>query len=241
MPFSRKTLARLADAVAEQNSHASLSALFFEYDVDQRDVPDGNLKKRSLAFIRALAELSPEARSRKEIVEVAEKLGSYRWERDIALVAAMRLDGFEFCDGRLIPTTPDSIPLYSEISVLELALTGQLSVAGTHYRQAVNNFTDGHFEASNGQVRSFVEAFLPQLSLQLTGKTSTNVGAALQHLKHAEILDEHENNMLKAFWNGIQDNGPHAGLTSGSEALFRLHSGTAVARYLLAKSGHIST
>ena len=39
--------------------------------------------------------------------------------------------------------------------------------------------------------------------------------------------------MFRYFWGGIQDKGPHTGLTTHDEALYRLHVGTAIGHYLV--------
>ena len=112
----------------------------------------------------------------------------------------------------------------------------KLSVALTHYQQAHRNFTDGHYEACNGQIRSFIENLIPEICKQVTQKEfHNNPPAALQNLRQNGKVDGNEEGTFKNFWNHIQDGGPHQGLTSASEALYRLHMATAMARYLMEK------
>jgi hypothetical protein len=124
-----------------------------------------------------------------------------------------------------------------QISRLEQELGNSgLSTAAEHYRQAVENFLDRNWEAANGQTRSFIEEFLIARNARITGQQRTDPLAALQDLRQTAYIDDAEWNQLRGFWAGIQDNGPHRGLSSDQEALFRLHSATAFARYLLSKT-----
>jgi len=62
-----------------------------------------------------------------------------------------------------------------------------------------------------------------------------NPPAFLQNLRDKGKIDHNEEGMFKNFWKHIQDEGPHQGLTSESEALYRLHMATAITRYLKEK------
>jgi hypothetical protein len=151
------------------------------------------------------------------------------------LASALALDGLAYIDGRLIPTTPGVVTVDEQISVLERQLVAQgFDEAAKHYQQSIASFVAGHHEAANGQVRSFLESLFLGLSSRV-GKEMQDASAALQHLRNVRWLDDGEWNHLRYFWNDIQDNGPHSGLTTPEEALFRLHYATAVARYLLTK------
>lgn len=109
------------------------------------------------------------------------------------------------------------------------------NVAATHYRQAVDNFTDGNFEACNGQLRSFQEDLVREAARRHGQQQTAGVDVCLQHLRNSGRLDAEEWNIFRSLWNGIQNNGPHAGLTTEEEARFRLHMLTAAGRYLLIK------
>ena len=80
--------------------------------------------------------------------------------RSAALVASLGLDGFEWGGRSTVRSDPGAIPLASEVTALEQDLIELgLNVAATHYRQAVDNYTDGNYEACNGQLRSFFERY----------------------------------------------------------------------------------
>ena len=159
------------------------------------------------------------------------------WAPSDRLLQSLRVDGFEWGDGKLLPTTPQPAALGPELSQLERDLQNLgLNVAAEHYRQAHESFVASNWEAGNGQIRSFVEEFLIELGKSETSKARSDTSAALQDLRDKSFFDDPEWQMLKGFWQGIQDKGPHRGLSHEQEALFRLHVATSIARYAIHKS-----
>ena len=76
----------------------------------------------------------------------------------------------------------------AEVSLLESRLRErQLAVAARHYRQAVDSFTDGRLEASNGQLRSCLENTLIELCSRHGKRTSDPKGAAELDLALARV------------------------------------------------------
>lgn len=253
MRFSRPTLVALADALAERG-HTRIGATFYEYAVEGSD-PGGNAHNRALALIRAIAEPSPrvvqrgddlveehadDAEIEAQLLDLAEQLLAspihVKW-RD-RLAARLRTDGLDYLDGHLVPTTPAPAAVGAQITALEAGMQALgLDVARTHYRQSVDNFTDGNWEAANGQLRSYLDALLVGLANRICGTDRTDPQAALGDLRGKKFLDDAEWNTLRSFLTACQDNGPHAGLSDPDEALFRLHVATAAGRYLLQKAG----
>ena len=88
-----------------------------------------------------------------------------------------------------------------------------MSVAAAHYRQAYESFVAGNWEAANGQVRSFVEDVLIEVGRRETSKVRSDPSASLQDLRSQGFLDDPEWQTFKGFWQGIQDRGPHRGLS----------------------------
>ena len=237
MPLTRKTLTRLAEAVADQFGHAQISNLYFEFSVDASDPGDGNNKvTRSLELVRAIEAGCAEAAADEALMNLANHVLAREWarERYPALLASLAADGFEWGLNSLVPSMPLPAQPAPEVSALESDLIDhELRVAATHYRQAVDNFVDGNFEAANGQLRSFLEALFQALGVSAGAQANVGADAAVVHLRRVGSLDEAESQFLRGLWAGAQDNGPHAGLTNEEEARFRLHTATAAARYLL--------
>ena len=110
-----------------------------------------------------------------------------------------------------------------------------LNVASEHYRQAHESFVAGNWEAANGQIRSFAEDLFIELGTRQTSIPRSNPDAALQDLRNSGFFDDPEWQTARGFWQSIQNNGPHRGLSDEQEALYRLHVATAIARYSIHK------
>jgi len=236
MNLSRRTLAAFAEAIDRRTSQAAMDGLVFEFNTEESDV-GGSVNKRAVAFVRHITERRDEKGIFEVVLELIPRLhvesGDPVMDR---LIEALRIDGYEVSSDRLIPTTPEPAALGPLVSVLEQNLEhNQYAIAKGHYQQAVDNFVGGNWEAANGQIRSFIENFVITLCASITSKTRVEPKAALQDLRDKAIIDDAEWNQMRGFWAGIQDNGPHHGLSSRQEALFRLHVATAIVRYLLDK------
>jgi len=222
--------------MATVNTHAELDLVFLENNL-QSDQFGGGLQPRSNALVMALRSRDDGGAALTQLVEyVLERRGA-GWAPSDRLLQSLRIDGFEWHDGRLVPTTPQPAALDPELSQLELDLQDLgLDVAAEHYRQAYESFVASNWEASNGQIRSFMEDFLIALGIRETSNGRSDASAALQDLRNEGFFDDPEWQMLKGFWQGIQDRGPHHGLSHEQEALFRLHLATSIARYAIHKS-----
>jgi hypothetical protein len=241
MKYSNKTIAELCRALGTVvNEHAELELLFLEFGLSY-DQFGGGLRPRSNALVSTLGQ-------RPDADDALARVVEYTLERHYPgrvptdrLLQALRLDGFEWHEGKLIPTTPQPAALAKELPQLERNLQDlMLKVAAEHYRQAHESFTASNWEAANGQIRSFMEDLLIELGKRETSKARSDPSAALQDLRDQGFIDNPEWQMVRGFWQGIQDNGPHHGLSYEQEALFRLHVATSIARYMLHKSraGH---
>lgn len=241
MAISGKTKAALIRALASR-SHSDIGLLAIEVGLDER-ARGGNRLDRCMSLIQAIETDHEPQKALRVLLELAEgrlKLYSeWHFEHDsdaTALKRAFELDGYAFDGDRLLPAVPGAVALDQEISVLESQLRDLgFSVALAHYQQAVENFVQNNSEAANSQVRPFIENLFLSLCQQHAGRQFPDASAALQHLRKVAWLDDGEWNHFRSFWADIQDNGPHQGLSSPEEALFRLQVATAVARYLLAK------
>ena len=237
MTISRRTLAALAEAIDLRITQAVMDGLVFEFNAEESDT-GGSVKKRAVAFVRHLTEHIDEKGILDAVIDLVPRLHVTNDHPITArLLETLRLDGYEVVGNNLIPTTPEPAALGPQVSMLEHDMDNRgLLTAVSHYRQAVENFVSGNWEAANGQVRSFFENLTISLNTTATGKSRNEPLAALQDLRQASLIDDAEWNQLRGFWSGIQDNGPHHGLSSNEEALFRLHAATALSRYLLAKA-----
>ena len=241
MRFSRRTLVALSRVVAEIHTHTDIDTLAYELQLETKAI-GSNKQARSLALVRAVECRCEDMQSDREMADLVQStlLQITDWQAGqpvvTGLIASLQIDGLEIRDGRLLPTTPGPATLAPEVSGLEFDLEAAgLGVAATHYRQANDNLAQGNFEAANGQVRSFLENLLISICRLTSGRTFSDAGAALKHMRQSAFLDASEFNSTRGFWDASHTNGPHHGLSNQDEALFRLHVATAIGRYVLRK------
>lgn len=239
MPLSRRTLAALANSISNAHSAATLDLLAYELDLETAAVGPNKLT-RSLGLVRALELQCNNAGSeqplRELVVRTLQPLTAYQLQHHGGLLASLRIDGLRYENGALLPDTPEPVALAPQVSALEQQLNARgLNVAVVHYRQAVDNLTAGQFEAANGSLRPFLESLFTGLCNRATNQTHTAANPALLHLRQQGLLAENEWNLCRSLWANCHTNGPHPGLSNEEEALFRLHFGTSLARYLLSR------
>jgi hypothetical protein len=239
MKYSDKTIAELCRFLgAAVSTHAEMDLLFLEHGLSVHN-SSGGLQPRSNALVSAARQLDlPDAEKiLTALIEYVLECDHPGWASPEKLIRVLRLDGFDWRDGALVPTTPEPAELAFELSALELDLHELgLNIASAHYRQAHESFLAGNWEAANGQIRSFIENVLIELGRRQTSKARVDPVAALQDLRHCSFFDNSEWQMLRGFWQSIQDNGPHHGLSNEQEALFRLHVATSIVRYAVHKT-----
>jgi hypothetical protein len=92
-----------------------------------------------------------------------------------------------------------------------------LTVALSHYRQAVRNFVNEDFEAANGQLRSMFESVIIHFAIAkgFSQKKQGEGGNAIAYLRDNGYLPERDGgDFVRGLWWMIQTNGPHPGTTT---------------------------
>jgi hypothetical protein len=247
--LSPATVAALMEVVDSGYAHRDLDVLFVRLGARGADPhdPDGRMNKmqRIVPLMETLGTSHEEPNLitlLREVIEekyrnvVRDRNGEPRTRELGRLLDAMRRDGYEVVDGLLTATTPGATALSVEITALERELEARgLTVALEHYRQAERSFVDDRLEASNGQLRSFLDDLAQSLAESSTGRRPSDAKSAADVLRSNNVIDGDEANLLKGLAGVSNQRGAHAGLTDPDEALFRLHMATAFARYLLAR------
>jgi hypothetical protein len=241
-PLSGRTRAELANCIDNCYSHSQIGVLFTRFDVEPTG---GNKLTKSTALVEAMhgrgdGDGSLVLDLARAVLE--DRFGGRVVDRDGSpnqylrpLLDALRVDGYEMADGRLISSGVGSLPMTEQISLLETRLRARgMAVAVQHYVQAVDSFTDGRLEASNGQLRSCLEDVLLDLATR-HGKATTDPKGAAEMLRGAGRIDGDEARLLQGLVGVSNERGAHRGTTTEEEATFRLHTTTAVLRYLLAR------
>ena len=242
MRLSRRTLASLARVIDEVYTHTEIDTLAYEMNREPAAVRPNKLAK-ARGLVEALERDAESKNQDGELVDLIFRVldAAGEWSRTnkevvAGLEASASIDGFAFTESGLVPNTVEPAQLAPQITLLEISLQEfGLAVAQRHYEQSTDSLARGAFEAANGQLRSFLEDLFVTFGELRTKKSFSEPSAALQHLRDLGVLDNAEWSMCRALWTMCQTNGPHRGLTSEQEAIFRLQISTAVARFLLAK------
>jgi hypothetical protein len=251
--LSNSTAATLIDVVSGAYSHSELDTLFLRLDCANvgptRDLSSTAPGPNKMDRVRPVVDRLRNRDDQPDVISLLRELIEVKFDGRVfdyqgnvvqfleRLVREFELDGYTVSeDGRVVATTPDPAALGPEISRLERELDERgLGVARAHYRQAVDSFVDGRLEASNGQLRSFIEDFMLTLCAQITGTRAADARGAAERIRSHGGIDGDETKLITGLAGLSNQRGAHAGLTDRDEALFRLHMTTAVARYLLAR------
>jgi len=249
--FSDRTVACLIEVIADAYTHTELDTLILKLSLSRHAEAGGFSKQQRLhnlfSSIRSLRNAREGERlifslarefleSRVGDIDAPGMQHSGWLKRLRPLREALAADGWLFESGKLRPTTPSPAALAPEISELEKNLKELgFTTAITHYRQAVDNFSSGNYEATNGQLRSFLENLYIEICSEKTGTTVSDAVGALQRLRQAQQLDVGEFNLTRGLLEVSNQRGAHQGLTDRQEAQFRLHFSTALGRYLISR------
>jgi len=142
---------------------------------------------------------------------------------------------------KILPTDAAPVPLASEVTALEAEFTARRYTSVlSHYRQAVDGFTNHKYESANGDLRTALEDLVTRLAEDHTGyqrQPRANQGtAAIRHMIQGGHLPEDDGGMLlRGLWSLTHTNGPHPGQSDADQARFRMQVITATARFLLSR------
>ncbi len=149
---------------------------------------------------------------------------------------ALRADGLDLVEGRVVPFLSPSADPAKEQGVLESRLD-EYEFAVTHnlLNQAIDNAAHGHWEAANGQVRSFLESLCNEIvaSLYIEGGNAPTGAPARKYLQEKRFLSEKEANLLKALFGVLHGEGSHPGTSSEDDCHRRKLMAFAMANYYL--------
>ena len=149
---------------------------------------------------------------------------------------ALRADGLDLVEGRVVPFLSPSVDPAQEQGLLESRLNKYgFSVASNHLEQAVDNAVGCNWEAANGQVRSFLEALCNAIASKIWHETSSvpTRGEARKFLAKDGFLNPKESNLLKSLFTVLHGQGGHAGTSSSDDCHRRRLMAVAMANYYI--------
>ncbi|MDL1902648.1 hypothetical protein FBR02_18000 [Anaerolineae bacterium CFX9] len=261
--YSNKTLAALARFMESHFSHADLGALFLYSSVPESASSGANKLTRSLNAIRYLSRLDDFTgelehadlldllfdeviKRTRRVFESAQYLGSSTSETADSLKRALKADGYDIVEGKIVPSDDLEFELAAETSILEqkLQTQGMPDVINT-LDQAHQNFIEGNYEACNAMLRASFESTLKHIAIKIAGGAEkirlNNSGQGLSasniriYLKEEGFFEEDEIKFIKEFFGYASTNGSHPGISNEAESRLRRLMIVALIQYSLEK------
>ena len=260
--LGRRTLSALTEVLNARFTNSEIRDLLFKHGLDDRYQGPNIADRLSEVFHPLVSQrrynslwtagglpyedYNGEVGSTWDVIdEVAEDIyqtlqNSPRWEQGDRLLEtlrrALRVDGYDLLNGRVVPFLSPSVEPAVEQGVLESHLDALgFSVARTHLDQAVDNAARGNWESANAQLRPFLEGLCDAVAQQLyedEGKAPTR-GDARQYLAAEGFIDEYEDKLLRAFFKVLHGGGSHSGTSKEADCHRRRLMAFSLANYYL--------
>jgi hypothetical protein len=143
---------------------------------------------------------------------------------DKQLLSALRADGYEVVNGKIIPAPPLQM-MADSVGHLQMLLHHRnFLVAEGHLIQALDNYQRGNWAACNAQLRALLEEICNVLYAKHSGEERSLVGGgARKWLEAMGILSQKESEFIQSWFNILHTEGSHPGLSSQEDTRWRLH------------------
>jgi hypothetical protein len=164
---------------------------------------------------------------------------------EAAFVRALGLDGFVISGGTLRREMPAEISLpEAESELVKLLKKHNFNIPHGHLNQALDAHGRGDWAAANGQIRTFIDALLDEITVKLDPTAAALPSGQPRRAKLASMgflsrdLNEWDDKG-NAFMNGLvkrlHPQGAHPGLSDELDSTFRLHIVLLTARLLVVR------
>lgn len=149
---------------------------------------------------------------------------------------ALRVDGADLVEGRVVSFLSPSVEPAREQGVLEARLEQYgFAVASHHMNSALDHASDSKWDSANGQVRHFLESICEAIAARIySGQGEAPVrGQARQFLAQEGFLSVKESDLLKSLFQVLHGEGGHAGTSSSDDCHRRRLMAVSMANYYL--------
>lgn len=246
--LGRRSLSMMIDWLDSNKTDAKIGQLMFKHGLNVRYIGPNKLTRLGNVFHPLISENADEAEmeSAKELLEeiVAEFSHADEWggvnaqrhESYESFQQALRVEGLDVVEGRVVLFLSPSVEPHKEQGVLETRLERWgFSVAASHLDDAVDAASRGKWTAANGQVRSFLEGLCEAIAVAIhngPGKVPVR-GAARKFLAEQGFLNEEESALLKSLFNVLHGEGSHSGTSTSDDCHRRRLMAVSMANYYL--------
>lgn len=237
----------MAHFIAASFSHSEISSLFFACSVPDDFLVGDNKLQRALGVLRNLAasDLPQHIRCFDDIFEeVLQRKGKllkedpntgwgFNYISDVAkrLKRALQADGFEICEGEIVPIDRLEKDLVPETNILYSRLRDfAMSDVCDTLEQAHENFVAGNYESCNAMLRTALESTLQHAARCIAGsldnipRSNPNYLSPMDVRKHLEnegFFTQDEMNYIKSFYSYASTSGSHPGISNQAESRLR--------------------
>lgn len=233
MNYSQLLLERTASWLADNFSGLQLESLFRKYRVAHLYSQGTNKYKRTLASLGQLANSEEAEPIMRDIWErIGERLN---WKMlngqankfDRQLLSALRAEGYEIVNGKMIPAPPLQLMAESVGHLQVLLHHKNLLVAEGHLIQAVDNYQRGNWAACNAQLRALLEEICNVLCVghsdHPNAERPPTGGGARKRLEAIGLLSRKESEFVQSWFSILHTEGAHPGLSSQEDTRWRLY------------------
>jgi hypothetical protein len=264
--FSRRTVIAAVDVMEGSiKTHDDLTRCFLKLDQDlAARCGDGTLSNRFNHLIKFTDEdrgnmvedgtLLQDALVSEAVKRLRPMRAVIPWKKaeplpsnpdDEAFLRFLELDGFSVTNGILRHTLPADMELpATKDEMTRLLDKHNFPVAKGHLEQALDAHARGDWAAANGQIRTFIDALLDEITERLDASTTSLGSGQRRRAKLAAIgflkrdlneWDDKGGGFLNGLIKRLHPHGSHPGLSDDEDSTFRLHVVLLTARLLLTR------
>jgi hypothetical protein len=251
--YSDKTLAAFVRFLDAKFTHAQKDVLFLSVSVPREfDIGGGpgiSGLRRASRVVTSLAEQQKFGDALDDLFNeaIAERsylLGGYSDKPTEELLRALKADGYEVEDGKLVPIDSLEQELAQEINVLYERLRSlKMGDVQNNLEQAHENFIGGNHEACNAMLRTALESTLKHIAVRFAdgvdkiplARSYLTPVDIRKYLSATEFLSQDEREFVDALYGFASPHGSHPGMSDEAESRLRRLMIVAWIQYCLQK------
>ena len=246
--LGRRSIAALIEVMEHYRTDTQIKHLLFKHGLDER-YSGPNIKSRLGNVLHPLAHEDADEAELDYVRDLCDEvvgdlMGRGIWpdhsEQDRRIYEsfqeALRVDGADLVEGRIVSFLSPSIEPDREQGVLEFRLKQYgFGVASNHLDNALDLASNSKWEPANGEIRSFLESVCEAIAAMIysdSGEAPVR-GEARKFLVEQGLLNEKESALLYSLFQILHGEGGHAGTSSSDDCHRRRLMAVSLANYYL--------
>ena len=246
--LGRRSIAVLIEWLDSNKTDTEINQLLFKHGLNDRYSGSNKMSRLGNVFQPLVLENADESEAEKakelfeEVVAKFSNSGGWSPSSESAnefysmFQQALRLEGADLVEGRVVPFLSPSVEPEREQGVLEFRLERWgFTVASNHLNNAADLAAIEKWEPANGEVRNFLEGVCDAITATIysgAGNVPTR-GKARQYLADQSFLSPKESDLLKALFQVLHGEGGHSGTSSSDDCHRRRLMAVSMANYYL--------